>query len=551
MWLAGIAAVAASTMGCGTGAIGGGGDMPGGTGGDTVVTPPIPKPPAGFVAEVAGLRRLTIPQYQNSINDLFGTGMAPTTDFERDTSLSGFASIGAARVGLSSVITEQLVTAAADVAKRALANPAVRTQLVSCAPATAITDDACTSTFIKTIGRKAWRRPLTDEEAGRYAAVAKEAQTALNNYIGGLEYGLAGILSSPYFLYRNELGSPDPSNSKQVVFNDYELATRLSFFLWNSTPDDQLLDAAEAKQLTKSTGLTTQAQRLLMSPRAATGMQTFFSELYRLGDLDTLPQLPDIFPQKTATLGPSMRAETLKFLNDVAFVRGGDFREIFDSPSTFVNAELAKLYGLSGVTGTNVVPTMLPATGLRAGLLGQGSFLAANSAANRSSPTLRGKFIREMILCQSIPAAPPMVPAFPEITGATTRERLTQHRTDPNCASCHAAMDPLGLGLENFDGIGAFRTTEVGKTIDASGDLDGVKFAGPRELGTALKNNKDATGCIARSLYRYAAGHVETSGEEPALVVLAQGFQDNAYQFRALLEGVVKSPGFVLAAKAE
>jgi hypothetical protein len=112
-------------------------------------------------------------------------------------------------------------------------------------------------------------------------------------------------------------------------------------------------------------------------------------------------------------------------------------------------------------------------------------------------------------------------------------------------------MDPLGLGLENFDGIGAFRTTEVGKTIDASGDLDGVKFAGPRELGAALKNNTDASGCIARSLYRYAAGHVETTGEEPALLVLAQGFKDNSYQFRALLEGVVKSPGFVLAAKAE
>jgi hypothetical protein len=245
-----------------------------------------------------------------------------------------------------------------------------------------------------------------------------------------------------------------------------------------------------------------------------------------------------------------MRAETLAFLNDVAFVRGGDFREIYDSPATFVNAELAKLYGLSGVTGTDMVAVTLPATGMRAGLLGQGSFLAGNSAPNRSSPTHRGKFIREMILCQSIPAPPPSVPAFPEITGATTRERLTQHRADPACSSCHAAMDPLGLGLENFDGIGVFRTTEVGKTIDASGDLDGVAFAGPRELGTALKNNKDATTCVARNLYRYAIGHVETAGEEPALKVLAQGFQDSTYQFRALLEGVVKSPGFVLAAKA-
>jgi hypothetical protein len=539
--------LALGAVGCTSGAIGDRGNPT-----QPTVPPVVNPPPAGYTPEEAGLRRLTIPQYRNSVNDLFGAGMAPTTDFEPDTTLSGFASIGAARVGLSSTITEQFEAAARDTARRALADAGVRAKYLGCAPATAVTDDNCTQTFLRTVGRKAWRRPMTDEEVTRYAGVAKNAQTVLKSFIGGLEYGLAGLLMSPYFLYRNEFGVPDPGNGKQVVFNDYELGTRLSYLIWNTTPDDQLLDAAEARQLTTGNGLTTHAQRLLSSSRAPTGLQTFFTELYRLNELDELTQLASVFPSRTDTLGPAMRAETLKFLTDIAFVRGGDFRQMFDSPSTFVNAELAKLYGMSGVTGTEPVAVTMPASSLRFGILGQASFLAGNSQPNRSSPTLRGKFIREMMLCQPVPAPPPNVPKFPdEQTGLTTREKLTQHRTDPACKSCHAAMDPLGLGLENFDGIGAFRTTEAGKPIDANGDLDGAAFAGPRDLAAALKNNKDAAACIAKHVYRYATGHLEGAGEDPVLASLAKGFQDNGYQFRALLEGVVKSPGFVLAAKAQ
>ena len=540
-------ALGVGAVGCTAGVIGDGTGNPN----PSPVPPIVNPPPAGYSPEEAGLRRLTIPQYVNSLNDVLGTGMAPTTEFERDTTLSGFASIGAARVGLSSTITEQFEVAARSTAKKALADAGFRAKYLGCAPATAVTDDNCTQTFLRTIGRKAWRRPLSDEEVTRYADMVKNAQTVVNSFTGGLEYGLAGLLISPYFLYRNEFGVPDPGNSKQVVFNDHELATRLSYFILNTTPDDQLLDAADARQLTTGSGLVTHAQRLLSSARAPAGMQTFFTELYHLNELDELPQLPSTFPARTATLGPAMRAETLKFLTDVAFVRGGDFRQIFESQSTFVNAELAKLYGVSGVTGTEPVAVTLPASSMRYGILGQGSFLAGNSQPNRSSPTLRGKFIREMMLCQAVPAPPAGVPEFPEGTATTTREKLTQHRTDPACKSCHAAMDPLGLGLENFDGIGAFRATEAGKPIDASGDVDGVAFAGPRDLAVALKNHPDSAACIAKHAYRYATGHLEGAGEDPVLITLAKGFKDNGYQFRALVEGVVKSAGFVVAAKAQ
>jgi hypothetical protein len=188
---------------------------------------------------------------------------------------------------------------------------------------------------------------------------------------------------------------------------------------------------------------------------------------------------------------------------------------------------------------------------MRAGLLGQASFLAIQSAPNRSSPTRRGKFVREMVLCQALPAAPPDIEPFPETQPGTARQKLEVHRTTAYCASCHTAMDPIGLGLENFDGIGAFRATDAGLPIDASGELDGAKFTGPRELATAIKNHPDATTCLARSMYRYALGHVEGMGEEDSITLLAKDFKDQTYKFRALLEGVVKSPGFAYAAKAQ
>jgi hypothetical protein len=530
-----------SGNGSGTGT-GGGGSAGEGTGTGGTVTPPQP----GFVPEAAGLRRLTIPQYQNSVRDVLGIDVAITTEFEDDTMLSGFASIGAARVGLSAKLVEQFETSALGIAKLALSNVADRAALVGCNPA-GTTDDSCTRQFIQKIGRRAWRRPLVEAEVSQLEGIAKNAQTVLNDFFGGLQYALAGILQSPHFLYREELGSPDPSEPSRRSFNDHELAVRMAYFLWNTTPDDQLLDAADARQLTQG-GLVAQAERLLGSERAASAMQVFFSEFYRLGELDALPQIASLYPQLTPTLGPSMRTETLLFLNDIAFGRQGDFRDVFDSRDTFVNAELAGFYGVPAPSGTTYAAVTLPDTGMRAGILGHASFLASSSQPNRSSPTRRGKFIREMLLCQHIPEAPPDVAPFPDAAEGTAREKLTSHRADPACAGCHEVMDPIGLALENFDGIGAFRTTDGGRQIDATGDLDGVPFGGPRDLATALKNHPDSPGCIARNVYRYAVAHVETAGEEVAIATLANTFRENGFRFRSLLEGMINSPAFVYAA---
>ena len=304
----------------GSGVSGGAGGVSGAAGG---VAPGVFAPASG------ALRRLTAVQYRNSISDLFGGAVMATDDLEADTALGGFASIGASLVSLSPHLVEQLETSALDVAHQALSNTAARAAFVGCNP-TAATDDVCTPAFLKKLGRRAWRRPLTDDEVTALAAMTKSIQTSLNSYFGGLEYGIAALLESPHFLYREELGAPDPANPSRMLFDDHELATRLSYFLWNTTPDDALLDAADAQQLTGA-GFMTQVQRLLKSPRAVDGAQTFFGEYFRLGELDDLPQLPSLYPRRTATLGPAMRQETQMFLSDLAVTRDGDLRDMFTS----------------------------------------------------------------------------------------------------------------------------------------------------------------------------------------------------------------------------
>jgi hypothetical protein len=528
-----------------------------GTGTGVPVVPPgndpnnvlsgVPKAGA-FTPAVPTLRRLTVAQYKNSIRDLL-PGASVKTDLEADTALDGLASVGASRIALSPTATEQFETAALDVAHQALSNTATRGALVGCTPA-GMTDDACARTFITKFGRRAWRRDLTADEITKYAGLATNASGMLKDFWAGLEYGLAGVLQSPHFLYREELGAADPADSSRRLYTGYELASRLSYLILNTTPDDTLLDAAKAGKLSTAAGLGAEAQRLAASPAAREAMGSFFAELYQLSELDNLPQLPAAFPALTPTLPAAMRTETMKVIDELAMGGDNDFRNLFDTTTTYVNGELAKLYGIPGITGTNFVKTTLPESGPRAGFLGHASFLSMSSHADSGSPTRRGKFIREVLLCRAVPAAPPEVDTTfpsdpPNAPKRTTRQKLEVHRTaGASCATCHSMMDPIGLGLENFDGIGAYRTMEVGQTIDASGNLDGVAFTDARGLGAALKNHKDLGTCVARGLHRYAVGHIETTGESEVITALSKQFATDGYRFRSLLYTVVASASF-------
>jgi Protein of unknown function (DUF1592)/Protein of unknown function (DUF1588)/Protein of unknown function (DUF1595)/Protein of unknown function (DUF1587)/Protein of unknown function (DUF1585) len=530
----------------------------GGTGGTTVApedpgraTPPLPPgAQAMFKPGPASLRRLTGPQYTNTIRDLLGADVAVPGGFDPDTVLSGFASVGASLTTLSAGATEKFEAAALNLAEQMVNDPARRTRLVGCTPA-GPADDACARSFVTGFGRRAWRRPLTDEEANRYVALARDAGTALGDFWKGLGYVLSGLLQSPHFLYRVEIGRP-VAGAGHRAFDDWELASRLSFFLWNSTPDDALLDAAQAGRLTRGDGgLRAEAVRLIESPRARPATRTFFHELLRLDGADDLEQSPANFPQVTATLGPSMREETLRFLEEIVLSPAGDFRQALDLDATYVNAELARLYGLPAPAGGNFQRASLPADGLRRGLLGQAAFLALNAHETTTSPTRRGKFVRESVLCHEIPAPPPDVdaslPPEPPGNARTMRERLAAHDA-PTCNACHRQMDPIGLAYENFDAIGKFRQTDGGRPIDVSGELDGARFQDPRELGALLRKHPDVETCLVRGVYRFALGQIETADQDVLIKHIGANLPAEQ-RWRALLVGLVDSQAFRLAAE--
>ena len=503
--------------------------------------------PGVFAPEAATLRRLTLVEYENTLRDLFGATVTLPSDLEPDTLLHGSSVIGASRVALSARAVEQFEAAALALTEQVFGDAALRETVTGCDPAT---EAECTREFVERFGRRVFRRPLSSEEQERYATLGDAAAQALNDPWSGPRYAALGLLQSPNFLYRVELGVPDPSDPTRRVFRGYELATRLSYFLWDTTPDVELLDAAGRGDLDSEAGLLAEAERLLESPRAERAAQTFFAELFRLDRLGDLVQLPSAFPEVTATLGPALRQETLSFFSDLV-ARDAGYRTIFETRKTFVNRELAALYGVAAPNGDEFGEVTLPADGPRAGILGQAGFLANNAHPASSSPTLRGKFIREVLLCQAIPPPPPDV--VTDLAGMdseprTMREKLAMHSENPACAACHKVMDPIGLALENFDGIGAYRSMDAGKTIDASGELDGVSFSDALGLGSALARHTSLTECLVRSVYRKGVGHLESSDEQPLITSLGQKSDREGTRIRALMLDVIRSAGFRYAA---
>jgi hypothetical protein len=519
----------------GIGPTGGPGVVPAGTAGAGA------SPLGASTPSAATLRRLTPAQYRNSVLDL--TGVEP--DVAGLTSippLSGLQAIGASSVTLAELDLEAFESLADGLSAQLFADPTLRTKLVGCDAQ----QSACAEAFVASFGRRAFRRPLSDDERTRYVELLRSATQMTGDGWLGLRVVSSAFLQSPSFLYRAELGAPDPAAPTRRLLDAYELASRLSFFLWNTTPDDALLDAAAAGTLATAAGVATEAQRLLASPRAAAAIDQLFTDYLRLDALDELVKLPDVYPAATPTLPAAMREQTLRSLRTLLFERDGDFRTAFTTETTFVDAELAELYDLPEPAGTGFREVTLPASGARAGLLTQASFLATHAHPGRTSPTRRGKFIRESLLCQAVPAPPPDVDTtLPDTSDARTlREKLTEHRDNPACSGCHTLMDPLGLALEHFDGIGAHRTVENGVAIDASGDLDGLPFSDARGLGAALAADPRLADCFARTLLRYARGALETPSEEALLAELTASFAAAGYRVRELIQGVVTADAF-------
>jgi hypothetical protein len=501
---------------------------------------PLFKPSQAFQ-----LRRLTTEQYTATVQTLLGVSTMGMPPIEHISAVGGFSAIGASTVSVSGAGVGQFENAARFLAEAAFGATGPRQKLMPCAP-TGPGDAACLKSFVTTFGQRAFRRPLSASEVTAYAALGSQVATATSDVWQGVQATLSAFLQSPNFLYMTEVGEPDPDNPNRYRFTPYEMASRISYFLTNSTPDDALLAAAASGSLATVEGIQTQATRLLGLPAGHESARAFFTALLALDSLDMLVRPVEVFPKFTPTLGPAMKQETLTVLDDLVFGKDGDYRHLFDQQETFVNGELASLYGLTPPSGTGFQRVTLPATAGRSGLLGQAGVLAARDHADGTSPTKRGLFVLTRLLCQNLPLAPPanlQIPPPP--TGVlTARQRLEEHAKNAVCASCHGVTDPVGLSLEKLDAMGVYRDMDHGMPIDDTGKIGDKVYNGETGLGAILRDHAALGPCLIQSLYGVGVGHLPTEFDHETFGSMVSQFDSSGARIRSLLAAITTSDGF-------
>jgi hypothetical protein len=519
----------------GGGSGGSGGSGQGGTSGDD---PTAPSTCTELAIGATPLQRIGRAQYANSVRDILKVAVEQTR-LPEDEKYGAFD--GNVVVPITDLVLEQYVSAAEAAARSAL--PEIEA-LVPCDRA-ANGDAECATRFIEAFGRRAYRRPLEAEETARYEELY--GLFAGKGYPDALRVIAQTMLQSPSFLYRVELLPTAATSGAIEPLDAYELASRLSFFLLSTTPDDELLDAAQSGELVDGAMLMAQADRLLEDERFADTLGSFHLQWLELTRVSSLSRDEELFPDYTAELGAAMREETLRFVDYV--IREGDarFETLLTAPYSFPSEPLLPIYGIEQSDVNADGPTMLEH---RAGILTQPSFLAAHAHYNQTSPVQRGKVIIRNVLCQALPDPPPNVNATPPDPSpdATTRERLAEHQNDDSCKGCHRGIDGIGLGLENFDAIGRYRTMESGQEIDVRGTIVGTDqegdFEGALELAERIASSRDAQRCMTTQWMRFALGRPDTRADKCTIDALAAGFADGGGDIRALLRGIVASDAF-------
>ena len=421
-------------------------------------------------------------------------------------------------------------------------------RFVTAVPSESVSVKSAAATVLRPMLYRAFRRPVSDAEFDSFASLVEQTVTQhKETYEYGLFIAVQAMLVSPEFLFRKEA---DPeANQTERVLNEYEVAARLSYFLWSSMPDDQLFQLAENKRLLDRSVLREQIERMLRDEKSAALGQNFASQWLNLRNLADVRPNPEVFPEFDDALRSAMGQETLMLFNTIVR-EDRSVDEFLAADYTFVNERLAKHYGINGVTGDQYVKVSLQGTN-RSGVLTHASILTLTSNPGRTSPVKRGKWILENILGDAPPPAPPGVPPLEEstkdVTGLSLRERLELHRKDPGCASCHKAMDPLGMGLENFDAVGRWREKDGEKPVDASGDLpSGDKFSGPAELMTIIRSRQEKfSRTLIERLLVYSLGRGLEYYDKCAVDQTMDLMKERGNRFSALVEGIVTSDAFL------
>jgi hypothetical protein len=498
----------------------------------------------------ARVRLISQEQYFNTLVYLFGPDIKVDAHFPPFHRTDGLLQIGASSAGVTAGQMELFQRTALEVS-RGVVSEQRRDFLIPCKPKDdKAADAACATRFLSRTARILHRRPVSPARLQQLVDQAAASATKLKDFYAGLGVALEGALVSPEFLFIVERTEPDPAHPGHQRLDPYSIASRMSFFLWNAAPDDELLDAAAKGQLSSRAGRERVLDTMLASPRLVTGTRAFFDDMFGFDDFANLAKDPLVYPSFSGSAGADAREQTLRTVVDQLLTRDADYRDLYTTHDTFISPSLATLYRVPAPPGWS--PYRTPEGSPRVGLLTQISFLSAHSHPGRSSATLRGKALRELLLCQIVPRPPPNVD-FSLLEDSksvfhTARERMTAHRKNPVCAGCHKITDPIGLSLENFDGAGQYRENEKGAPIDASGDLDGVAFSDPVGLAKALHDNPALPACLVKRTFSYATGGSPTVENRPQIEALNSTFAASGYRFRPLLRAIVTDDAFVAVA---
>lgn len=490
------------------------------------------------------LRRLTRFEYNNTVRDLAGVTDNPANNFPPEDVGNGFGTDANTQT-VQSVGVEKYNKTAKNIAASLTASDKIA-GLAPCATAPAAADEAsCARTVIENFVPRAFRRPLEAGEADGLVQLFQAVRMGGSSFSSSVAAIVEAVLQSPEFLYRPEFGVPVEGRTDLLRPTAYEMANRLSYLYLGSMPDDGLRAAAASGALLTPDGVKKEAERLLGGDRSHLVVRSFFDSLLPIQDLASFVR--NEFPEFTAELGAAMRMETQTFLEKETF-GAGTWPNVFTANYTYVNETLAKFYGISGITGPDFQKVMLDGT-KRAGLMTQAGIVSGPVHSDFTNPVVRGNFVLSKLMCVKIATPPaalgPIVPPDPKV-GGTARERFTEHSKNPQCAGCHAMLDPIGFSMENFNAIGQWQDHENGKPIDVTVTSPQLQtFSGAVELGKKLAAYPETQSCFAVNWANYAYGRGTTEQDGCTMQELQDNFKASSYNIKELLTQLAQTDTFL------
>lgn len=503
------------------------------------------------------LVRLTHRQYDNTVRDLLGVDDAPSIGFQKDPTFQGFDN-NAVGLWVNDRLGRDYRRAAEELAAKAVTSPQ---RLAALMPGCSDASPECGKQFVQRFGRLAWRRPLDADEQTALEALFARGPELLEGEHGAFaksaQLVIEAALQSPNFLYRPEVSSGAPAGGA-IALSPFELASRLSYLLWNSTPSPSLLDLAEAGGLQTPEQVRAQALAMLDDPRARSVVDTFHHQWLDLDHYENITRDETLYPAFTAEVPAMMQEETRHFVRDVVLSAKAPFRALFDASHTFVNQQLAPFYGAGGSFAPDRFDRVELDPKQRKGLLTQLGFLASHAYTRTDSPIHRGVFVIRKVLCQVIPNPPgnidPNLPAL-SATIKTTRQQVDAHTSPVSCSGCHTRINGIGFGFSNYDAAGQYRTTENGEPVDATGaiDLDGERrtFSSGVELAALVAGSTEARTCYSLNWVRYAFGRQDAEEDACAIEDLRASLTRDDYPVRDAIADLTMARAFRFRAVAD